>query len=100
MNNVWQIIKQELNKVKKYNNTLNVLLENGLEWRKHAVFKWRDGSRVQFARCIDDNADRLKQVMIEVRLAGILKQQYKTDKINVCSQLLNKFFPTIMIVRK
>jgi len=25
--------------------------------------------------------------MIEVRLAGILKQQYKMDKINVSSQL-------------
>ena len=69
----------------KIENTLNVLLEDGLEWRKHAIFKSRNGRRVHFASYTDDDADWFKQVMIEVWFAGILKQQYKTDKIYLLS---------------
>ena len=64
-------------------NTLNILLKDGLERRKQAVFKCWDSSGIQFTSRADDDADRLKQEMIKVRLAWILKQQRGINKMNL-----------------
>ena len=66
-------------------SALYVLLEDGLKRRKQSVFKRRDSGRIHFTRRTNDNADWLKQEVIEVRLAWVLKQQNSINLTQVLS---------------
>jgi len=60
-------------------SALYVLLEDGLKRRKQSVFKRRDSGRIHFTRRTNDDADRLKQEVIEMWLAWVLKQRNSTS---------------------
>lgn len=54
--------------------TLNIGLKNKCEWLKQDLFKLNHRLRAVFTGGPDSHTDRLKQVVVEMRLAGVLEK--------------------------